>query len=575
MKNATQQNNAGGLDAFITGFDPTGAVISSTYLGGTGDDVGNAIAYDGNAIVVVGATQSTNFPTLKPLQSANAGGWDVFVTSPNNFSTYFGSAGTDQAFAIAQYQQEIYIAGSTTSAGFPSRDPMQAFGGATDAFVTIMSNDGSSMRHSTFLGGSSDDHATSIVPSTLLQTMLVGGETSSSSFPTQSALQGSLGGGVDGFVSQLWTPPGITPRTIGVTPLCGVSFTATGGGSFTWSIPTNASGASINAMTGAYVAGSTGSVVDIVKVTDSVGGYATATVNVSAALSISPTSASVPPKGSVSFTAMGGGQQQTFSILTNNSGAMIVSNNYTAGSTPNVVDTVRVVDLCGASATATVNVGPDVSIAPLAPTSPPRGSIAFTASGGNVRVVASDQCLRRNDRWNGRLRCGRDRERDGRREGRRRVGERRKHQRLDWPGRYDRAEITEHRAIGLDCILRHRRKRHGLDVVDEGERIGRFDRSHERRLHGGSDAERGGHDRGERLAWKLELRNRHRGSATARDGRERPRFWNATRRGRRCGAAKSEWMQLQHTSWRRLSGVRDAHGSTGHSLEKASPVYRG
>src|SRR5712691_10357855 len=55
----------GGIDAFVTKLDPTGAaLVYSTYLGGTDFDEGDGIAVDatGNAYVT-GQTNSSNFPT--------------------------------------------------------------------------------------------------------------------------------------------------------------------------------------------------------------------------------------------------------------------------------------------------------------------------------------------------------------------------------------------------------------------------------------------------------------------------------------------------------------------------------
>ena len=51
-----------------------------------------------------------------------------------------------------------------------------------------------------------------------------------------------------------------------------IAFTAFGGsGAFTWALASSLSGGTIDAGTGNYVAGTTGNVVDVVKVTDSLG----------------------------------------------------------------------------------------------------------------------------------------------------------------------------------------------------------------------------------------------------------------------------------------------------------------
>jgi N-acetylneuraminic acid mutarotase len=72
----------GSSDAYVVKLRPSGTQADySTYLGGTGDDGAGAVWVDNNGnAYVVGATTSTNFPILNPLQATNHGQNDVFIT---------------------------------------------------------------------------------------------------------------------------------------------------------------------------------------------------------------------------------------------------------------------------------------------------------------------------------------------------------------------------------------------------------------------------------------------------------------------------------------------------------------
>ncbi|MFZ5440271.1 MAG: kelch repeat-containing protein [Myxococcota bacterium] len=180
----------------------------------------------------------------------------------------------------------------------------------------------------------------------------------------------------------------VSPATDTRAPRSSRTFTASGGNGapFTWSLSANNSGGTINATTGAYTAGSTGGVTDVVRATDSLGNQAEATITVTAGVSVSPASASVVPRGARTFSASGGsGTGFTWSFATNNSGGTLnaTTGAYTAGATPSVQDTVRVTDSLGNTATATVSVGAGVSLTPASASVPPLGSRTFTASGGS------------------------------------------------------------------------------------------------------------------------------------------------------------------------------------------------
>src|SRR5207244_1875270 len=98
-----------GPHVFMTELDPSGAPVYSTYLGGTGNDWGQAIAEEGSGnSYVTGYTNSRDFPIAHALQTTYPGGtYHVFVTEldPNGatlvYSTYLGGSAEDQGHGIA------------------------------------------------------------------------------------------------------------------------------------------------------------------------------------------------------------------------------------------------------------------------------------------------------------------------------------------------------------------------------------------------------------------------------------------------------------------------------------------
>ncbi len=207
----------GATDAFITKLTSAGAISFSSYLGGSNDEHSGGIAVDSSGkIYVAGGTLSTNFPLAAPLQAANGGSQDAFVTKISTspaalvYSTYLGGTGgqagsPEQANAIVvDSTGAAYVAGVTNSPNFPvSAGAFQAsFSGVQDAFVTKLNAAGSATVYSTYLGGSSFDWANGIgIDSS--GNAYVAGYTSSAGFPVVSGVQAAFNGFYDAFVSEL------------------------------------------------------------------------------------------------------------------------------------------------------------------------------------------------------------------------------------------------------------------------------------------------------------------------------------------------------------------------------------
>ena len=135
----------------MTKINPTGTgLVYSTYLGGSGEEWDffswgyGAIAVDrtGNAYVT-GSTSSPNFPSKNANYASLQGDRNAFITvidaqgASLRYSTYLGGSGTDIGNAIAvDPGGNIYVAGYTESANFPTSNPLYgSLNGPRDAFV--------------------------------------------------------------------------------------------------------------------------------------------------------------------------------------------------------------------------------------------------------------------------------------------------------------------------------------------------------------------------------------------------------------------------------------------------------
>lgn len=209
---AFQPHLKGTRDAFVTKLNAAGnALVYSTYLGGSGVDVGYAIAVGpDNSAVIVGDTTSTNLPvSLGAFQLKSGGGQDAFVAklppagTPVAYLTYLGGSGLDHASSVlVGASGGITLGGYTWSNNFPTVKPLQSrSGGGQDGFVTRLTP-ALQMLTSTYLGGSGADEVTSVAKDAI-GNVYAAGTTSSANFPvTPGAFQTTFGGQTDGFIAR-------------------------------------------------------------------------------------------------------------------------------------------------------------------------------------------------------------------------------------------------------------------------------------------------------------------------------------------------------------------------------------
>jgi predicted outer membrane repeat protein len=209
----TTYNSIG--DVFLLKLNSTGsALIYSTYIGGSGYEMGNDVVVDGDGYAYVcGTTDSANFPKTAGAFDESYNNWeDGFVLKMNQsgsalaYSTFLGGAHDDFAFGIClDSLGNAFITGATDSDNFPVTP------GAYDinwilmeAFVAKLNATGSDMLSCTFLGGSSEESADAIVLDKNGDVYICGG-THSSDFPTTpGGYDTTYNGNGDFFVTKLY-----------------------------------------------------------------------------------------------------------------------------------------------------------------------------------------------------------------------------------------------------------------------------------------------------------------------------------------------------------------------------------
>jgi hypothetical protein len=143
----SKSGSASGNDAFAARINAAGsALVYSTYLGGSDGDIAFDVAVDSaSRAYIAGWTQSSNFPTVQPLQAANTGSGDAFISVMNAagsalvYSTYWGAQpGWEFGYGIAvDSVGNVFVTGETNSSTFPTSNALQPTyaGAGPDAFV--------------------------------------------------------------------------------------------------------------------------------------------------------------------------------------------------------------------------------------------------------------------------------------------------------------------------------------------------------------------------------------------------------------------------------------------------------
>ena len=143
------------------------ALPYATYLGGSANDDAKGIAVDASGhVYVVGVARSSDFPTRNPLSAARSGPTDAFVAKLNPtgtalvYSTYLGGSADERGLAVAANAAgQAFVTGWTSSTNFPTTPGVfQPSIGYPDpsirnAFVAKLDSSGNRLVYSSYLGG--------------------------------------------------------------------------------------------------------------------------------------------------------------------------------------------------------------------------------------------------------------------------------------------------------------------------------------------------------------------------------------------------------------------------------------
>ena len=199
----------GGSDAFLVKLSPDGETSYATRIGGSGDDVGNALDLDDEGNVYLGGTtSSSDFPAQKKPAGADAFLCRLSLKENDHSCVIFGGAKEEKVTGIAlDGKKGLFATGYTSSADFPIRHPVQAaLAGDSDLFLTRVALPGLEISFSTFFGGGGSDSGWGIAIDKD-GNIVTSGITDSTDLPgTSDAYQRSAGGKKDAFLASFRGP---------------------------------------------------------------------------------------------------------------------------------------------------------------------------------------------------------------------------------------------------------------------------------------------------------------------------------------------------------------------------------
>ncbi len=224
---AYDQTFNGGADAFVAHLAPNGAsLLYSTYVGGSWNDQASAIAVDASGRAVITGQAYSGYPTTPgAYRSVANGGVDAFLTEldPSGaslvFSTFFGGNVVEAGYSVTfGLDGAIIVGGYTSSPDFPSTSGAiypTYFGGGVpgDGFVSKFSPAGG-LVYSTYIAGDGADQVQGLKLDPAGAIYIVG-TVSSTNLPATSPTFAPHLGVDDCFFMKIDLGPGASTTPIG------------------------------------------------------------------------------------------------------------------------------------------------------------------------------------------------------------------------------------------------------------------------------------------------------------------------------------------------------------------------
>ena len=222
--NAYQAPQRGSADGFVAKLNPSGSALefSSILSGSSGASVSQVVLDGSGNILLVGTTQSADFPLVNPVQTAPSPPNNVpvaFATKMNPsasaliYSTVLGASASQVGFngstsgvgIAADSSGNAWIFGQTNSLTFPLLNPIQSTPGRNDCFLTRLTPVGA-LAFSTLFGSGADEDCAAVALDSAGRVWIAGATFASAEgmdFPLLDAVQTTGSNWNTNFVAQV------------------------------------------------------------------------------------------------------------------------------------------------------------------------------------------------------------------------------------------------------------------------------------------------------------------------------------------------------------------------------------